>query len=497
MPRGAILVVDDELEIREGLEALLASEGFHVTLAETAAAGLQRLEEQPYDLVLLDVSLPDHNGLDLLREIKQRDANLAIILITAFGSIDMARAAFKGGAQDYITKPWSNDELITQVSLAIEGRRLREENVQLKRALKQRYNFPNIIGKSEKMLTLFDLVTQIAPSRSTVLISGESGTGKELIAKAIHAASARADKAFIPVNTGSIPVDLLESQLFGHVKGAFTSAIASKKGLFEVADQGTIFFDEISTVSPETQAKLLRVIQEREFMRLGSTETIKVDVRILAASNEDLRKLVREGRFRDDLYHRLNVISLQLPPLRDRKEDIPLLVGRFIEQFCRENAKPLRAFTHGAMKLLMDYDWPGNVRELENVVERAVVLSNHESLDIDLLPENVRTREIVKGVRLQLAEFLPPLPGEIGARGTAPPPSLFEILEEVERRIIMDMLERTNWNQTEAAERFQIPLSTLNQKIKRLGIETRRKPAARGAAFSYGGDEPAEFTAGK
>ncbi|MGC2419451.1 MAG: sigma-54 dependent transcriptional regulator, partial [Candidatus Acidiferrales bacterium] len=454
-------------------------------------------EEQPYDLVLLDVSLPDHNGLDLLREIKQRDANLAIILITAFGSIDMARAAFKSGAQDYITKPWSNDELITQVSLAIEGRRLREENVQLKRALKQRYNFPNIIGKSEKMLTLFDLVTQIAPSRSTVLISGESGTGKELIAKAIHAASARADKAFIPVNTGSIPVDLLESQLFGHVKGAFTSAIASKKGLFEVADQGTIFFDEISTISPETQAKLLRVIQEREFMRLGGTDTIKVDVRILAASNEDLRKLVREGRFRDDLYHRLNVISLQLPPLRDRKEDIPLLVARFIEQFCRENAKPLRAFTHGAMKLLMDYDWPGNVRELENVVERAIVLSNHESLDIDLLPENVRTREIVKGVRLQLAEFLPPLPGEIGARGATPPPSLFEILEEVERRIIMDMLERTNWNQTEAAERFQIPLSTLNQKIKRLGIETRRKPAARGAAFGYGSDEAAEFTAGK
>ncbi|HUA01900.1 MAG TPA: sigma-54 dependent transcriptional regulator [Candidatus Aquilonibacter sp.] len=497
MPRGTILVVDDELEIREGLEALLASEGFQVTLAETGAGGLQRLEERPYDLVLLDVSLPDQNGLDLLREIKQRDANLAIILITAFGSIDMARAAFKSGAQDYITKPWSNDELITQVSLAIEGRRLREENVQLKRALKQRYNFPNIVGKSEKMLALFDLVTQVAPSRSTVLIGGESGTGKELIAKAIHAASTRADKPFIPVNTGSIPVDLLESQLFGHVKGAFTSAISSKKGLFEVADQGTIFFDEISTVGPETQAKLLRVIQEREFMRLGSTDTIKVDVRILAASNDDLRKLVREGRFRDDLYHRLNVISLHLPPLRDRKEDIPLMVARFIGEFCRENAKPLRIFTPGAMKLLMDYDWPGNVRELENVVERAVVLSNHESLDIDLLPENVRTREIVKGVRLQLAEFLPPLPGEVGAGGTAPPPSLFEILEEVERRIIMDMLERTNWNQTEAAERFQIPLSTLNQKIKRLGIETRRKPAARGAAFGYGGEEPVEFSAGK
>ena len=498
MPKGTILVVDDELEIREGLEALLTSENFEVTLAETGEAGLQRLGDRPFDLMLLDVSLPDRNGLDLLREIHLRDPFLSIILITAFGSIDMARAAFKNGAHDYITKPWSNDELIAQVSLAIEGRRLREENVQLKRALKQRYNFPSIVGKSEKMLTLFDLIAQVAPSRSTVLISGESGTGKELIAKAIHSASTRADKAFIPINTGSIPVDLLESQLFGHVKGAFTSAIASKKGLFEVADQGTIFFDEISTISPETQAKLLRVIQEREFMRLGGTETIKVDVRILAASNEDLTKLVREGRFREDLFHRLNVISLHLPPLRDRKEDIPLMVDRFLDQFCKENGKPPRGFTHGAMKLLMDYDWPGNVRELENVVERAVVLSTHESMDVDLLPESVRTREIVKGVRLQLAEFLPPLPGEIGGRsGSAPAPSLFEILEEVERRIIVDMLERTSWNQTEAAERFQIPLSTLNQKIKRLGIETRRRPGApRGSAPVYG-EDAAEYTAGK
>jgi DNA-binding NtrC family response regulator len=496
MPRGTILVVDDEDEIREGLEALLTSEGFDVSSAGTGEAGLQKLEERPFDLMLLDVSLPDRNGLELLREIRRRDPSLSIILITAYGSIEMARAAFKGGAQDYITKPWSNDELVAQVSLAIEGHRLREENVQLKRALKQRYNFPSIIGKSEKMLAVFDLVTQVAPSRSTVLISGESGTGKELIAKAIHSASTRADKAFIPVNTGSIPVDLLESQLFGHVKGAFTSAVASKKGLFEVADQGTIFFDEISTISPETQAKLLRVIQEREFMRLGGTDTIKVDVRILAASNEDLTKLVREGRFREDLFHRLNVISLKLPPLRERKEDIPLLIDRFLDQFCQENGKPPRAFTNGAMKLMMDYDWSGNVRELENVVERAVVLSTQETMDVDLLPESVRTREIVRGVRLQLAEFLPPMAGEIGMRGNTPSPSLFEILEEVERRIICDMLERTNWNQTEAAERFQIPLSTLNQKIKRLGIETRRRAMPlRGTGVGYG--DPAEFAAGK
>jgi DNA-binding NtrC family response regulator len=324
------------------------------------------------------------------------------------------------------------------------------------------------------------LITQVAPSRSTVLISGESGTGKELIAKAIHSASTRADKAFVPVNTGSIPVDLLESQLFGHVKGAFTSAVASKKGLFEVADQGTIFFDEIATISPETQAKLLRVIQEREFMRLGGTEQLKVDVRIVAASNVELLTLVREGRFREDLYHRLNVIHLQLPPLRDRREDVPALLAHFLERYCLENGKPMRLFTAGAMKLLMDYDWPGNVRELENVVERAVVLSTQERVDIDLLPESIRSKEIVRGVRLQLSEFLPPLPGEPGSRSGADSsqPSLFQIMDEIERRIIIDMLERTGWNQTEAAERFMIPLSTLNQKIKRLGIDVRRRGRA-------------------
>src|SRR5271155_211861 len=480
MPKGSILVVDDEIEIREGLEALLTSENFQVTLADTGAAGLQKLEDNPYDLMLLDVSLPDRNGLELLREIRLRDPQLSIILITAYGSIDMARAAFKGGAQDFITKPWSNDELVAQISVAIEGRRLRDENVQLKRALKQRYNFPNIIGKSHKMQTVFDLVTQVAPSRSTVLISGESGTGKEVIAKAIHSASARADKAFIPINTGSIPGDLLESQLFGHVKGAFTSAVASKKGLFEVADQGTIFFDEISTVSPETQAKLLRVIQEREFMRLGGTDQIKVDVRIVAASNVELITLVREGRFREDLYHRLNVIHLVLPPLRDRREDVPALLAHFLDRYCQENSKPMRLFTQGALKLLMDYDWPGNVRELENVVERAVVLSTQERVDVDLLPESIRSKEIVRGVRLQLSEFLPPLPGEPGSRTGADhaQPSLFQIMDEIERRIIMDMLERTGWNQTEAAERFMIPLSTLNQKIKRLGIDVRRRGRA-------------------
>ena len=488
MPKGSILVVDDESEIREGLELLLTSEGYGVTSADTGESGLSKLEEKPYDLLLLDVSLPDHNGLDLLQEIHRRDPDLSIVLITAYGSIEMARKAFKGGALDYITKPWSNDELLAQVAQAVESRRLREENLQLKRALKQRFNFPNIIGKSEKMLAVLDLVSQVAPSRSTVLITGESGTGKELIAKAIHSGSPRADKPFVPVNTGSIPVDLLESQLFGHVKGAFTSAVSSKKGLFEVADQGTIFFDEIATVSPETQAKLLRVIQEREFMHLGGTETIKVDVRIVAASNVDLLTLVREGRFREDLYHRLNVIHLRLPPLRERREDVPLLLVHFLDRYCKENGKPTRHFSQAAMKLLMDHDWPGNVRELENVVERAVVLSNHERMDVDLLPESLHSKEIVRGVRLQLSEFVPSHAADraAGSAGQAQP-SLFQIMDEVERRIVMDMLERTNWNQTEAAERFQIPLSTLNQKIKRLGIDVRRRGRGDAAYGASGG----------
>ncbi len=512
MSKGAILVVDDESEIREGLELLLTTEGYSTSSAETGEAGLTLLEEKPFDLLLLDVSLPDRNGLDLLREIRRRDPHLSVVLITAYGSIDMARAAFKSGAQDYITKPWSNDELLIQVAQAVEGRRLREENVQLKRALKQRYNFPNIIGKSDKMLAVLDLVSQVAPSRSTVLIHGESGTGKELIAKAIHSASTRADKAFVPINTGSIPVDLLESQLFGHVKGAFTSAVASKKGLFEVADQGTIFFDEISTIGPETQAKLLRVIQEREFMRLGGTETIKVDVRIIAACNVQLINLVREGRFREDLYHRLNVIAIPLPPLRERREDVPRLLDHFLRKFSEENGRPLTRFTPGALKLLVDYNWPGNVRELENVVERAVVLSSQELMDDDLLPESVRTKEILGGVRMQFSEFMPlavnasarslsasargepPLPGEPGARPGAgsSTPSLFQIMDEIERRIICDMLGHTGWNQTEAAEQFQIPLSTLNQKIKRLGIDARRRGPGRA-----GGDEPIVSAAGK
>ena len=344
----------------------------------------------------------------------------------------------------------------------VRQERLTEENLSLRQTLKQRYSFSQIIGKSDAMQKVLNLVMQVAPTRATILIQGESGTGKELIAKAIHASSPRADRLFVPVNSGSLPVDLLESTLFGHVKGAFTSAIASKKGLFELADNGTLFFDEIGTVGLETQTKLLRVLQEREFMPLGSTETIKVDVRVLAATNVDLSRLVADGRFREDLYYRLNVIAIHLPPLRERKEDIPLLASHFFSKYCEENGKPLRQFSADALRILLDYEWPGNVRELENAVERAVVLSSSEEVGPELLPESL----IRSGKRIW--NLLPSLNGNLQS-------SLFEILEECERRIISEMLDRTNGNQTEAAERFQVPLSTLNQKIKRLSIDAKRK----------------------
>jgi DNA-binding NtrC family response regulator len=459
--KGTVLIIDDEEEIRESIEFLLNSESISTDAAATGEEGLKKIEENFYDLVLLDLMLPGRSGMDVQKDIKRIDPTLPVVIITAIGALETAVTAIKEGSFDYITKPWNNEKLVVIVKNAIKQRHLMSENLQLRRALKERFGYSNIVGKSEKMLRVLDLVSQVAGSRSTVLIQGESGTGKELIAKAIHLKSQRADKAFVPVNSGSMPVDLLESTLFGHVKGAFTSAIASKKGLFEVADQGTIFFDEIGTISMETQAKLLRVIQEKEFMRLGAVETIKVDTRIIAATNADLKQLVEEGRFREDLYYRLNVINIQLPPLRERKEDIPALVEFFTKKYCEENGKPLYRFSSEALKVLMDYHWPGNVRELENVVERAVVLSQDEIIGRDLLPEAI----ISPSLRFAtLSSF--PLSKET---------SLFEIIDSFERRVIIEMLEQTGWSQTEAADNFKIPLSTLNQKIKRHGIEIKKK----------------------
>src|ERR1700722_12097264 len=306
-PAGAVLIVDDEVEIRESLQTLLEIEGYAVETAGSGEEGLVRIGEHPFDLILLDLALPDRNGLELLPEIRAIDPQISVIMITAYGTVENAVGAMQAGAANFIQKPWDNEKLLADVRAAIGWRRAEEENVQLKRALKQRYNFENIVGKSEPMLKIFDLVAQVANSRSTVLLQGESGTGKEIIAKALHLNSPRHDRPFVPVNTGSMPTDLLESTLFGHVKGAFTSAIAAKKGYFEIANGGTLFLDEIGNMSMDTQSKILRVIQDKRFMHLGGVHEIQVDVRIIAATNVDLRQAVKDGRFREDLYYRLNV----------------------------------------------------------------------------------------------------------------------------------------------------------------------------------------------
>jgi len=455
---GSVLIIDDESAIRESLHTLLEMEGYDVETAASGREGMARIGERAFDLVLLDLALPDRSGMDILLDLQAQDRQLSVIMITAYGTVENAVKAMQSGAANFIQKPWDNEKLLADVRAAVARAKAEEENIQLKRALKQRYNFENIIGKSEPMLKIFDLVAQVAASRSTVLLQGESGTGKELIAKALHLHSPRRDRPFVPVNTGSMPADLLESTLFGHVKGAFTSAIASKKGLFEVADKGTLFLDEIGTMSMDTQSKILRVLQDRRFIHLGGVQEIQVDVRIIAATNVDLRQLVREGKFREDLFYRLNVISIDLPPLRQRKEDIPLLVEHFLKKYSLENERPVRRVPPESLRPLLNYSWPGNVRELENTIERAVVLSTGSDITIDLLPDQIAGR----GTAMPMMEHRPDA-------------SLFDILEDCERRIINDMLEKCGWNQTEAAERFRVPLSTLNQKIKRLSIEIRKK----------------------
>lgn len=453
-----ILIIDDEVGIRESLDTMLTLEGFRVTLAADGVSGIEQLARSEYDLLLLDLALPGESGMDLLPRIVEMYPNLPVIMITAFGTMGNVVDAIRAGAENFVQKPWDNEKLLADIRTAIARHKAEEEVVQLKRTLKQRYNFENIVGKSEPMLKLFDLVAQVAPSRSTILIQGESGTGKELIAKAIHANSPRRERPFVPVNTGAVPSELLESTLFGHVKGAFTSAIAAKKGLFEVANGGTLFLDEIGTMTMDMQAKILRVLQDRRFMHLGATQEIQVDVRIITATNVNLQEAVRAGRFREDLFYRLNVITLELPPLRSRREDIPLLAQHFLKFYGNENGMEERTLSPEALRILMDYEWPGNVRELENAMERGVVLSTGKVIQTELLPAQL-TGNTYSAAMLE----------------HHPDASLFDLMEEIERRIITDRLERCHWNQTEAAEYFRIPLSTLNQKIKRLNVEIKKR----------------------
>jgi DNA-binding NtrC family response regulator len=480
MRRGSVLVIDDEEIMRDILETLLVREGYQVRLAPSGRAGLELARSVPFDAVITDVMMPEMDGLQVLDALRNFDDELPVIMITAFASMETAVSAMRKGAFDYITKPFKNDEVLVVLNNAVERRRLVAENLRLKQNLQARYHkFAGIIGSSPLMKQVFDLVIQAAPSRSTILITGESGTGKELVARAIHSNSARADKSFVTVNSGNLPPDLLESTLFGHVKGAFTGAVYPKKGLFDLADKGSIFFDEIGNISVETQAKLLRAMQEREFMRLGGMETIKVDVRIIAATNVDLRQEMEEGRFREDLFYRLHVISIHLPPLRDRKSDIPLLVQHFLEKYAEENERPVLEILPETIDVLMDYDWPGNVRELENVIERGVVLTPGRVLRPEMIPESVR-----RAPRSVTPQVVLPAEGI----------SLKDVTAAYERQWIESALEAAGGVQKRAAELLQIKPTTLNEMIKRYDIRPRRKKAANGsgAAGAAGAADDAE-----
>ncbi len=464
----SILVVDDEEIMRDVLESLLVREGCRVGLATDGAEGVEAARAGTFDAVLLDVMMPGVNGMDALNTLQQFDPDLPVIMVTAYGTSQTARDALKGGAFDFIEKPFKNDDVVHVVLNAVEHRRQVLNHRAHRPAIDiDAARFDRLIGSEDRMREVFDLVARAAPSRATILVTGESGTGKELVAQAVHDHSPRADRPFITVNSGSLPPDLLESNLFGHVKGAFTGAVAPKKGLFELANRGSIFFDEIGTVPLETQAKLLRVIQEREFMRLGGIDTVKVDVRIIAATNQDLRAMVGAGQFREDLYYRLHVISVDLPPLRERRGDIPLLAQHFLRLYGDENDKPDLALTREAFDLLQAYHWPGNVRELENVIERAVVLSGSERIGADLIPNTVR-----KPSSFALPSFDIP-PEGIPFR---------EIIDDMEARLIVRALEVVGGVQKRAAELLRIKPTTLNEMIKRHGIPAGRTRSAAGSA---------------
>ncbi len=453
-----ILVVDDEEVLQDVLGTLLKREGFRPIAARTGEEALMIAEREPIDLVLLDLMLPGMSGMEVLKQIRSRDPEQVVIVVTAYSSIESAIEAMRIGAFHYIPKPFKNDEVLLTIRKGLEQRRLTSENRSLKQELEKRYGLDNIIGKSAPMQQVFDLIRLAAPSKSNMLILGESGTGKELVAKALHHHSRRTQGPFVTVNSGSMPHDLLESTLFGHVKGAFTGAIAAKKGLFEAANNGSIFFDEIGNIPMETQAKLLRVIQEKEFMRLGGIDTIRVDVRLIAATNADIEALVRRGEFREDLFYRLNVITLQLPPLRDRTEDIPLLARHFLRVYADENGKAMNSISPAAFELLMDYRWPGNVRELENAIERAVVLSTGEVLEVELLPPSVRSGAGGLGAGAQ------------PAAATLQNGSFWDAVSSYERQLVIQALQSAGGVQKKAAELLQIKPTTLHEMMKRLGV---------------------------
>jgi len=459
--RARVLVVEDEATIQEILSHILGEVGHEPVVVGSAEKAQELLGRESFDLLIIDLMLPGMGGLDLLRMIKRQDPEQAVVMITAFGSVETAVQAMKEGAFHYLTKPFRHEEVLLTVRNALSQKSLLSENRALRRALSWKARNGELVGKSRQLLDLQSMLDRIAPTRSTVLIQGESGTGKELVAHAIHHRSARAHRPFVVVNSGSVPVDLLESNLFGHRKGAFTGAVSAKRGLFEVADGGSLFFDEISSIHPDVQSKLLRVIQEREFLPLGAVESVRVDVRIIAATNIDLKELVERGQFREDLFYRLNVIVVNLPPLRERQEDIPLLAEHFLRRFAEENGKSVPQLRPDALTALSHHVWPGNVRELENVLERAVVLGNGRPIGLDLLPQ-----EVVGAGGSSQGVFREDLvAGEFGYA---------ETVARFERELIEQTLVRARGVQRKAARLLGIKPTTLNEKIKRLGIRFPR-----------------------
>ena len=465
--KGSVLVVDDEEIMRDVLETLLSSEGYRVDLAKTGEEGLEAYGRRPYDVVLLDVSMPGMGGLSALEEFLKLDADSAVIMITAYATYDTAISAWEKGAMGCIRKPFQNEQVTATVAAGIKRRRKEEERQTLRRAMSRAVDRGGIVGRSDIMQEVFRMVDQVAPARSTVLITGESGTGKELIAKAIHEASPRVNMPFVTVNSSNIPSELLESELFGHTRGAFTGAVAAKKGLFEVADGGSIFLDEIGDIPPETQVKLLRVIQEREFTPLGDTTPRRVDVRIIAATNIDLKEAVKQGTFREDLYYRLSVVPIELPPLRDRREDILPLAQHFIGKYNEENGRQVSEQIGLEVLALMEaYMWPGNVRELENAIERAVVIAPGNEVTQECLRTEISVPQSASASAREGASalFVP----DIG-RGI----NFYDEVRRFEIDLIRRALEQTSGHQSRAARLLGMNATTLNSKIKTYNIDPR------------------------
>ncbi|HTS38758.1 MAG TPA: sigma-54 dependent transcriptional regulator [Candidatus Solibacter sp.] len=453
--KAAVLIVEDEAKMRRLLELNLGEDGFATFSAGDAESGLKLLRENSIDLVVTDLKLPGMNGLEFLQTIKRQNAAMPVVVMTAFGSVETAVEAMKAGASDYVLKPFSLAEMRIVIHKELDVRNLREENRNLREALGKRYSHPNVIARSPKMQEVLATVERVAPTNSTVLLGGESGVGKDLIARAIHEKSRRASGPFLKINSTAIPENLLESELFGFEKGAFTGAVASKPGKFELADKGTLFLDEIGDVPGATQVKLLRVLQEREFERLGGTKTVKVDVRLIAATNRDLREALEQGTFREDLYYRLNVVPIDIAPLRERKEDIPELVELFISHFSAESRKVIEGISPEAMKILVNYHWPGNVRELQNIVERACALAKGNSLEVGDIHLDTRPAKAGNGG----GGFLPD--------GMT--------LEQWEDEMVQEALRRANGNKSQAARLLGLSRNALRYRLSKIGIADEEK----------------------